>query len=464
MKALGIASLLLAAACAPASADTWPSTAQWHAAEGPAFEPGARPYFSELDLDRPQPRDNAHWAMHLDDERLYLLHAADRWQSPSLQLYARSIAGPQGLRAVRQPPEVSPTGIASPWEKNWLLQEQGSIGERLRWDASEPRAALIVLQQRNESGYNTVVGSDFALPLDDNGLRMRGVVLGSMTDDSLGARGASSFAPTRSGHQIRFAIEHRGPTFDASFAFEQSGRGFRNDFGQDLAAGIRRLQVDAGKVWHQFGPFESLRLYVLSTGARAVHDAINVHQATRLGAELQKGGLRLTTELRGAERVRPRPDAAAQRERAVRLVLTGEVASWLPWMRMTFDSGRLVDLAADTPCVAHRITAEAALRLSPQTALDVALQQAESPARYGERVVRLDVSHALTATMSLRVLHTQRAVARRAPVAYLERERTLSTALHLALLHGVVYGGVATARAHDAAPSDEVFLRLVRSF
>jgi hypothetical protein len=273
---------------------------------------------------------------------------------------------------------------------------------------------------------------------------MRGVVLGSMTDDSLGARGASSFAPTRSGHQIRFAIEHRGPTFDASFAFEQSGRGFRNDFGQDLAAGIRRLQVDAGKVWHQFGPFESLRLYVLSTGARAVHDAINVHQATRLGAELQKGGLRLTTELRGAERVRPRPDAAAQRERAVRLVLTGEVASW--------------------PCVAHRITAEAALRLSPQTALDVALQQAESPARYGERVVRLDVSHALTATMSLRVLHTQRAVARRAPVAYLERERTLSTALHLALLHGVVYGGVATARAHDAAPSDEVFLRLVRSF
>jgi len=464
---LGGCALLLAAALSapshvPPLAADWGSgstVANWQATRGAPFELGQRPSYTQFDSALPLPYDNARWALHADDESLYTLQPATRWSLAALQLYVRSVSWPEASG-------MAPAGAsrsAGPWDRPWLLQDHDRIGDRLRWNGEDARAAVVLLQQHYRDGDHTVGGGDFGMPLAGGSIRLRGLVLGSMESAGQTADGTLSRPLARPGSQIRLALDGDGSHFAGSFAFEQTSGDFRNDLGQESASGIRRLEAGAGPVWHALGSIDRLHVYLLGITTSAVEDGTRVQRALRLGAAADVGSLHLTSEWRGAENLRTSPAAALQAEHYLHLDMAGELASWAPWVHVAVDAGRLVDVATGTTGSAWRQLAEGSVEFGGRTTLHTSFQyQSDLEGRYREQTIRLDLVRSIAAGLDVRLLHTCSARMRSGAWAVDDGERTLAMALRIVARGTEIYGGLSRAQNSETNAAHELFIRLVQ--
>lgn len=430
----------------------------WQAARGAPFEPGQRPAYTQFDSASPQPRDNARWTLHGDEERLYTLQPADPWDLAALQLYVRSVSWPEasGMTLAGAPPS------AGPWDRPWLLQDHNRIGDRLRWYGDNARTGLVLLQQHYGNDDHTIAGGDFGMPLAGGLIRLRGLVLGSMAS-AKAADETLSRTPPRPGSQILLALDGETSAWTGSLAFEQTSRDFRNDLGQEVASGIRRLEAGTGSVWHALGSIDRLHVFLLSTAASAVEGGTRVQRALRLGATADVGGLRLTSEWRGAERLRTSPEAALQAERYMRVDMAGEIAHWAPWVHVAVDAGRLLDVASDTASPALRLLAESSLGFGGRTTLSTSLQhQSDRAGLYREQTFRLDLVHSIATGLNIRLLHTRSDRVRSGDWAVEEGERTLTLVLRIAARRTEIFGGVNRTLNRNTPAAHELFVRLVQ--
>jgi hypothetical protein len=461
----GCAILLAVALCDPSpvpplSSEWSPgfTVVNWQVTRGAPFEAGQRPDYTQVESASPQPRDNARWALHADDESLYTLQPADPWGLAVLQLYVRSVSWPTASGMAL--PSAPSTG---PWDRPWLLQDHNRIGDRLRWYGDHARAGLLLLRQHYRDGDQTVGGGDFGMPLAGGSIRLRGLVLGSMASTGPAAEGSLSRPPAHAGSQIRLALDNDGPDFAGSFAFEQTSGNFRNDLGQESASGIRRVEAAGGPVWHALGPIERLHVYLLGITTGAVEGGTRVQRALRLGAAADVGSLRLTSEWRGAESLRTSPEAALQSEHYLHLDMAGEFASWAPWVHVAVDAGRLVDVASGTSSSAWRQVAEGSVGFRGRTTLYLSFQyQSDLGGRYREQDIRLDLVRSIAAGLDVRLLHTRSARMRSDAWAVDDGERTLALALRIAVRGTEIYGGLSRAQNRNTNAANELFIRFVQ--
>lgn len=444
---------------------------KWRPAEDLVLDATLRPDFSQVDLDVPQLRGNTRFALYFDEKRPFFQESADLWQTPTPQLYTRAVTRPDwGLRATRRNEAFAGTAflahdagggellLPGPWGTGTAPQPASrALATRLRWDGDERHGALVALQRRYDggAGENTLLGTDFALPLPGPGVRLRGQLMGSHTTARPEADGTLRAGPAQQGHHLWLKLSQRAEALETSLLVEDASSGYRNDLGFVTQAGVRRVDADANLVWRNLGPLAELWAYLFATATRSIDDAVGVHQGLRPGLYLaHDNGLKVTIELRGAERLRSAPAGAWHAERYLYLDLEAQPAAWLPSLHATLFAGRLVDVLADRPGGAQRASLEGELRLSERSGLSVSLQQqADCAGRYAESATQMKLSHVLAPGLDLRLIGTQQRSRRSAPAeaAGESRERSLSLSLRQVWSRSrALYLGLSRARSGGA--------------
>jgi hypothetical protein len=448
---------------------------KWRPVEDLVLDATLRPDFSQVDLDVPQLRGNTRFALYFDEKRPFFQESADLWQTPTSQLYTRAVTRPDwGLRATRRNEAFAGTAflahdagggellLPNPWGTGAVPQPASrALATRLRWDGDEGHASLVALQRRygGSAGENTLLGTDFALPLPGPGVRLRGQVMGSHTTARPGADGVVLQAgPARGGHHVWLKLEQRAEAVETMLLLEEVDSGYRNDLGFVTQAGVRHVEGDVSVVWRNLGPLAELWAYLFAIGTRSIDDAVGVHHGLRPGIYLvHENGLHLTVELRAAERLRTAPQRDAHAERYLHLELEAQPAAWLPSLRATLAAGRLVDMLADQAGPSHRASVDGELRLSERSGLTLSLQQqADRAGRYAEHAAQAKLSHVLAPGLDLRLIGTQQRAHRSAPAdaAGEYRERSLSLSLRKVWSrYRALYLGV--SRAHSVGPPGE---------
>jgi hypothetical protein len=191
--------------------------------------------------------------------------------------------------------------------------------------------------------------------------------------------------------------------------WEDSSARFRNDAGFFSQAGVRHLELAHNWQWHNVGPFNGFQVAfagqltqdkqldqtVLQKWSPSVY--FTAARNTEVVLELVPNGL-----------ARVGPDRALRAERYLHVWSQTTPATWLPLAQLQLDTGRLLDVGADTVRHGQRWIVDLATRpqdrLELQPRLELLSLRSEGRLRWRETAAQLLAVWHLASRQSLRLI------------------------------------------------------------
>jgi hypothetical protein len=411
-----------------------------------------KPDFSQVELDVPQLSRNTRFALYLQEKRPFFLESSDLLRSPTDALYTRSISQPRwGVRASWRDDGLAATTYATHDLGGGLVLLPGPYGTgtapqpasdgavaRFRLDSADLSWGGIASLRRYDAGLgeNAVAGPDVSWQATPN-LRLRAQLLASHTTALPDALGQLTNAPAQDGTQLFASAFWRATPYEAGAVVEDRSLGFRNDNGFVTQTGVRRLELDAHRVWRNTGPFNEIWL---NLNTENIQDRATGHT---ISSQVTPGfyfstshNTEFTLEYRGLSRQRVAADTALQQEHYWHGSFTRNLAQWAPKAEIDLDHGHLMDVTANQVRPGSRLTLLANLR--PLRALEVlpnySLAQLQAPAggqAYRETAAQLLAIWHLAPQQTLRLILQRNGADRLTEpalqiVGFNDRERTQS--------------------------------------
>ncbi len=361
-----------------------------------------KPDFSQVELDVPQLSRNTRFALYLQEKRPFFLESSDLLRSPTDALYTRSVSQPRwGVRASWRDDSVAATSYAIHDLGGGLVLLPGPYGTGTAWQpASDSAVARVRLDSADFSwggiaalrrydgnrGENMVAGPDVSWQATPN-LRLRAQLLASHTTALPDAGGQLASARAQDGAQLFASAFWRSEPYEAGAVLEDRSLGFRNDNGFVTQTGVRRLALDAHRVWRNTGPFNEVWLNLNTEAIQDRDTGRTISSAVKPGIYFSTSqNTEFTLEYRGLSRQRVAADTALLQEHYWHWSMQRNLASWASKVSLDVDQGLLMDVAANQVRPGSRATLLANLRLGRTLELlpNVSVAQLEVPGSGGQ--------------------------------------------------------------------------------
>ncbi len=449
-----------------------------------------RPDFSQVELDVPQLSSNTQFALYLPEKRPFFLESSDLLRSPTDALYTRSVTQPRwGLRGSWRSDAVAATAFAThdlgggdvllPGPYGTGTAPQGASDAaiaRLRVDRDQLTVGALASWRRygSNQGDNAVFGPDLTWQATPN-LRLRAQWLASRTSALPDDTGALVASAAQTGSMLYANAFWRAEPYEAAATIENTTLGFRNDNGFVSQSGVRRLAVDAHRVWRNHGPLNEIWL---NFKAESVQDSLTrrtIYSQVTPGVYTgYSNNSEFSMEYRGLTRQRVSADSDLLQERYWHFYYSRNAALWAPRVSVEYDRGDMVDFSANQVRAGERIKFRATLRplarleLLPTWSL-AQLQAPQGSTTYRESAAQLLAIWHLAPQQTLRLIMQRSQVDRQAEplrgvAAYVDRGRSDSLTYTWRRSAGTTYYLGANRGRDGVAPdnsrSTEVFAKM----
>ncbi|MBK9574460.1 MAG: carbohydrate binding family 9 domain-containing protein [Rhodoferax sp.] len=408
-----------------------------------------RPDFSQVELDVPQLSSNTQFALYLPEKRPFFLESSDLLRSPTDALYTRSVTRPRwGLRASWRSDAVAATGFAThdlgggdvllPGPYGTSTAPQGASDAaiaRLRVDRDHLTVGALASLRRYDlhQGDNSVAGPDLTWQATPN-LRLRAQWLASRTTALPDGNGALVASAAQTGSALYANAFWRAEPYEAGATIENKTIGFRNDNGFVTQTGVRRLALDAHRVWRNLGPLNEVWLNVNAENVQDPVTRATVYSQVTPGLYTgYSNNSEFSVEYRGLTRQRVSAGSDLLQERYWHFYYTRNAALWAPVVSVEYDRGKMVDVSANQVRAGQRIKLSATLRplarleLLPTWSL-AQLQAPQGGTTYRESAAQLLAIWHLAPQQTLRLIVQRSQVDRqseplRGVAAYVDRSQ-----------------------------------------
>lgn len=337
-----------------------------------------KPDFSQVELDVPQLSRNTRFALYLQEKRPFFLESSDLLRSPTDALYTRSVSQPRwGVRASWRDDSLAATSFAIHDLGGGLVLLPGPYGTGTAWQpASDSAVARFRLDSSDLSwggiaslrsydgnlGQNAVAGPDISWQATPN-LRLRAQLLASHTTARPDATGQLVNAPAQDGTQLFMSAFWRSEPYEAGAVVENRSLGFRNDNGFVTQTGVRRLALDAHRVWRNTGPFNEIWLNLNSENIQDRATGHTISSSVTPGFYFSTSqNTEFTLEYRGLSRQRVAANTALHQEHYWHWSMTRNLGAWASKVQMDLDHGQLMDVTANQVRPGTKLTLLANLR------------------------------------------------------------------------------------------------------
>lgn len=337
-----------------------------------------RPDFSQVELDVPQLSSNTQFALYLPEKRPFFLESSDLLRSPTDALYTRSVTRPRwGLRASWRSDAVAATAFAAhdlgggdvllPGPYGTGTAPQGASDTaiaRLRMDRDNLTVGALASLRRYElqQGGNSVVGPDLTWQATPN-LRLRAQWLASRTTALPDTRGALVSSAAQTGSALYANAFWRADPYEAGATIENKTIGFRNDNGFVTQTGVRRLALDAHRVWRNHGRLNEIWLNLNAENVQDPVTRATVYSQVTPGVYTgYSNNSEFSVEYRGLTRQRVSAGSDLLQERYWHFYYSRNAALWAPQVSIEYDRGNMVDVSANQVRVGERTKLSATLR------------------------------------------------------------------------------------------------------
>jgi len=463
---------------------------KWRARPELVVDATLRPDFSQVELDVPQLSSNTQFALYLPEKRPFFLESSDLLRSPTDALYTRSVTRPRwGLRASWRSDAVAATAFAThdlgggdvllpgPYGTGTAAQgASDSAIARLRVDRDSLTVGALASLRRYalQQGDNQVAGPDLTWQATPN-LRLRAQWLASRTTALPDASGALAASAAQTGSALYANAFWRADPYEAGATIENKTLGFRNDNGFVTQTGVRRLALDAHRVWRNQGPLNEIWLNLNTENVQDPVTRATVYSQVTPGLYTgYSNNSEFSMEFRGLSRQRVSAASELLQERYWHFYYSRNAALWAPQVSVEYDRGRMVDVSANQVRAGERVKLSATLR--PLARLELlptwSLAQLHAPqggTTYRESAAQLLAVWHLAPQQTLRLIVQRSEVDRqgeplRGVAAYLDRSQTDSLTYTWRLSAGTTYY-LGASRGHlGAAPlesrSTELFAKM----
>jgi len=213
-----------------------------------------------------------------------------------------------------------------------------------------------------QQGDNQVAGPDLTWQATPN-LRLRAQWLASRTTALPDASGALAASAAQTGSALYANAFWRADPYEAGATIENKTLGFRNDNGFVTQTGVRRLALDAHRVWRNQGPLNEIWLNLNTENVQDPVTRATVYSQVTPGLYTgYSNNSEFSMEFRGLSRQRVSAASELLQERYWHFYYSRNAALWAPQVSVEYDRGRMVDVSANQVRAGERVKLSATLR------------------------------------------------------------------------------------------------------